>query len=93
MREHFSIIDSKHATQSLGDIYLGIKYELEDYLFILEQYLNQKSNADLLHKVKLAKKLSTNKSELLEFPCIQLFTIQLRNIFAKIEINDGIIFS
>ena len=38
------------------------QYELEDYLFILEQYLNKKSNADLLHKVKLAKKISPNKN-------------------------------
>ena len=93
MREDFFIIDSKHATQSLDDIYSRIKDELEDYLFILEQYLNKKNNAGLLHKVKLAKKLSTNKSELLEIPCIQLFTIQLRNIFAKIEINEANNFS
>ena len=88
MREDFFIIDSKHATQSLDDIYSGIKDELEDYLFILEQFLNKKSNAGLLHKVKLAKKLSRNKSEPLEKPYIQLFTIQLRNIFAKMEINE-----
>ena len=93
MREDFFIIGSNQATQSLGDIYQDIQYELEDYLFILEQYLNKKSTADLLHRVKLVNKLSKNKSNFLEFPCIQHFTIQIRDIFAKIEVTENKEFS
>lgn len=93
MREDFFIIGSNQATQSLGNIYQDIKYELEDYLFILEQYLNKKSTADLLHRVKLVNKLSKNKSNFLEFPCIQHFTIQIRDIFTKIEVTENKDFS
>ena len=93
MKEEFFSTGSNQDTQSLRNIYEDIKYELEDYLFILEQHLNKKSTANLLHKVKLVNKLSKDKSNFLKFPYIQHFTIQIRNIFTKIELTENKYFS